>query len=235
MNGIGLVHPAVPRVGQGVTAALAVAFVLTGAPAFLIAALVLVVGSLVAPRHAPVAWVVRRLVRPADELEPVAPVRFSQYLAVGFLGVAAALSFGGLALPAMVVAGLVAALALLSATTGLCVGCEVYRVLLALRRGGGDVRVALGLGGPGPWLVVLTAPGCARCEPVARALERAAEGREVVRVNLRDRPGAAVVPVKSVPAVLLVASDGRIQDAWTGTLDAPTIAEVVGAVPVAAG
>ena len=178
--------------------------------------------------------VVRRLVRPADELEPVAPVRFSQYLAVGFLGAAAALSLGGLTVLPVAVAGLVAALALLSATTGLCVGCEVYRVLLALRRGGDDARSALGLGGSGPWLVVLTAPGCARCEPVARALERAAEGREVVRVNLRDRPGAAVVPVKSVPAVLLVASDGRIQDAWTGALDAPTIAEVVEAVPAAA-
>lgn len=235
MNGIGLIHPAVPRVGQGLTATLAIAFMLTGAVVFLAVALVLVLLSLAGPRWSPVARIVRRLVRAAGELEPVAPVRFSQFLAVGFLGAAAAMSLAGLTVLSLVVAGLVAALALLSATTGLCVGCEVYRVLLALRRGDDDVRGALGLGGPGPWLTVLTAPGCTRCEPVARALERAASGRDVVRVNLRDRPAAAAVPVKSVPAVLVVGTDGRIKDVWTGALDAPTINEVVEAVPIAAG
>ena len=88
-----------------------------------------------------------------------------------------------------VLAGLVTALALLSAISGLCVGCEVYRLLLARRSGAGaDVRDDLGLRGQGPWLVVLTAPGCARCEPFAREIERAADGREVVRVSLADHP-----------------------------------------------
>ena len=71
-----------------------------------------------------------------------------------------------------------AALALLSAIAGVCVGCEVYRLLAGPARRGaeGDVRGDLGLTGDGPWLVVLTAPGCARCEPVAREMERAAGG-----------------------------------------------------------
>ena len=35
--------------------------------------------------------------------------------------------------------------------------------------------------------MVLTAPGCARCEPLLREVESAARDREVVRVDLATR------------------------------------------------
>jgi hypothetical protein len=159
-------------------------------------------------------------------------VRFSQWLAVIFLSTAIALALAGLELAAWVVAAGVATVALLSAATGLCVGCEVYRLALALRRGDdADVRPALGLEGEGPWLVVLTAPGCARCGPVARAVEQAAGGRTVVRVDLRERPQAAVVPVKSVPALIVVDAGGRVREARAGALERAEIANVLERLP----
>ena len=80
------------------------------------------------------------------------------------------------------------------------------------------MRGDLGLTGDGPWLVVLTAPGCARCEPVAREIEAAAGGREVVRVSLAEHPRAAALPVRSVPAALAVDADGRVRAARAGRL-----------------
>lgn len=230
MERITLVHPALPRIGQGITAVLAISAIALGSPWPLLMALALVLLSLAGPRWSPVAWAFRRLARPAAELEPAAPVRFSQTLAAVFLSASIVLGLLGLDLVAWLLAGMVAALAVLSAATGLCVGCEAYRLLLALRRGGDDVREPLGLRGDGPWLVVLTAPGCARCEPVARALEQAANGRPVARVSLRDRPQAAVVPVKSVPAVLVVSADGSVREAHAGALDRAEIARVASSV-----
>jgi hypothetical protein len=126
---------------------------------------------------------------------------------------------------------MVAAVALISAVSGFCIGCEAYRLLLARRSGAeGDLRGDLGLRGAGPWLVVLTAPGCARCEPVARELERAAGGREVLRVSLAEHPRAAALPVRSVPAALAIGEDGRLRRARAGRLGGPEIAEVVAAV-----
>jgi hypothetical protein len=131
-----------------------------------------------------------------------------------------------------VVAALVAVVALFSAISGICVGCEVYRLWLATRTGGdgGDLRGDLGLEGRGPWLVVLTAPGCARCEPVAREMERAAGDRPVQRVSLADHPRAASLPVRSVPAALAVGDDGRLRVARAGRLDADDLARVLAAV-----
>ena len=152
-------------------------------------------------------------------------------MAAVFLAVAVALFALGLDLAGWILAGAVAAVALFSAISGICVGCEVYRLLLAARRGAdGDVRADLGLEGRGPWLVVLTAPGCARCEPVARQLETAAGARPVLRVSLADHPRAASLPVRSVPAALAVGDDGRLRVARAGRLDASDLDQVLAAV-----
>ncbi|HMN99763.1 MAG TPA: DUF4395 family protein [Miltoncostaeaceae bacterium] len=225
------VHPLQPRFAQAITGALALEAAIFDQAAVLAVALALVLLSLLGPRWSPVAWLFRRIAPPARDLEPAAPVRFSQALAAVFLAVALALVLGGQDLLGWIVAGLVAAVALISAVTGVCVGCEAYRLLLARRGGGeGDLRADLGLPGSGPWLVVLTAPGCARCEPVAREVERAAAGRQVVRVNLAEHPRAAALPVRSVPAALAIGADGRLRSARAGRLGGPEIAEVVAAV-----
>ena len=225
------VHPLQPRFAQAITGVLCLEAIVFDTPAAVAVALALVVLSLAGPRWSPVAWVFQRIAPPAGDLEPAAPVRFSQAMAAGFLAVALVLLAAGVSLAGWIVAGLVAALALVSAISGLCVGCEMYRLLLGARRGrDGDLRADLGLDGAGPWLVVLTAPGCARCEPVARQMERAAGEREVVRVSLTEHPRAASLPVRSVPAALAVGADGALLTARAGRLGSPEIAQVLAAL-----
>jgi Domain of unknown function (DUF4395) len=231
MPDVPAVHPLQPRFAQAITGVLCLEAILFDTPAAVVVALALVLLNLLVPRWSPVAWVFRRIARPPGDLEPVAPVRFAQALAVGFLVVGLVLLAVGAGLAGWILVGLVAAIALFSAISGICVGCEIYRLLLA-RRGGApaDVREDLGLTGDGPWLVVLTAPGCGRCEPVARELERVAGDREVHRVSLREHPRAGSLPVRSVPAALAVARDGTLQAARAGRLERPELMEVLGAL-----
>lgn len=225
------VHPLQPRFAQGVTGVLCLEAIVFDQPAVVAVALALVLLGLAGPRWSPVAWLFRLIARPPEQLEPAAPVRFSQALAAAFLIGAVALLLAGATTAGWILVGLVAALALVSAITGFCVGCEAYRLLLAARsRGEGDVRGDLGLTGDGPWLVVLTAPGCARCEPVAREMESAAGGREVVRVSLAEHPRAAALPVRSVPAALAVDADGRLRAARAGRLARADIDGVLAAL-----
>lgn len=231
MPSLPAVHPLAPRFAQAITGVLCLEAVVFGTPVAVIVALVLVLLSLAGPRWSPVAWLFRRIAPPPGELEPAAPVRFSQSLAAIFLTVALGLLALGFEVAGWVVVGMVSAIALISAVSGFCIGCEVYRLLLASRRGGeGDVRADLGLTGAGPWLVVLTAPGCARCEPVARALQSAAGEREVVRVNLAEHPRAAALPVRSVPAAMVVGADGRLRVARAGRLGSPEFDQVLAAL-----
>jgi hypothetical protein len=231
MPSLPAVHPLQPRFAQAITGVLCLEAIVFDTPAAVAVALALVLLSLAGPRWSPVAWVFRRIAPPAHDLEPAPPVRFSQMLAAVFLTASLALFLAGLDAAGWIVAGLVAALALLSATTALCVGCEIYRLVLARRVGAeGDLRRDLGLTGGGPWLVVLTAPGCARCEPVAREIERAAGERGVVRVSLAEHPRAASLPVRSVPAAIAIGADGRLREARAGRLDGFDIALVIAAV-----
>ena len=225
------VHPLQPRFAQAITGILSLEAVVFDAPAAIAVALGLVLLSLAGPRFSPVAWLFRKVAPPPSDLEPAPPVRFSQALAAVFLAVALALLLTGFGVAGWIVSGLVAAVALVSAITGFCVGCEIYRLAMSRRApGDGDLRGDLGLSGGGPWLVVLTAPGCARCEPVALETERAAEGREVVRVSLAEHPRAASLPVRSVPAVIAVGADGRLREVRAGRLGSPEIAQVIAAV-----
>lgn len=224
------VHPQLPRLSQAVTGVLCLEALLFQDQWVVVAAFALVVVARIAPRWSPVHWFFTRIARPPDDLEPAAAVRFSQSIAVGALATAVILFAAGASLAGWIVVALVTGLALLSATTGICAGCEIYR--LALARGGanGDVRRGLGLTGHGPWLVVLTAPGCARCEPVARQLEEIAGPQPVVRVDLSRRPQAAKLPVRSVPAVIAVGNDGRVRQARAGRLDRGALEELVATV-----
>lgn len=224
------VHPHLARLAQAVTGVLCLEALLFVDRWVVAVALALVAVGRFAPQWSPVHGFFRRIARPAEALEPVAPVRFSQTIAVLALGLAVILLVAGASLVGWIVVGSVSALALLSAATGICVGCEIYR--LALSRGGadGDVRRGLGLTGHGPWLVVLTAPGCARCEPVARQLEEIAGPQPVVRVDLSRKPQAAKLPVRSVPAVIAVGDDGRVRQALAGRLDRGALEELVATV-----
>lgn len=222
------IHPHLPRFAQAITGVICLEALMFQDPWAVAAALALILLALIAPRVSPVHFLFRLIARPAGDLEPVGPVRFAQGMAAFMLAVSLALFAADLDTAAWILVGLIAAVALFSAITGYCVGCQIYRALLA--RGDGDVREGLGLTGAGPWLVVLTAPGCARCEPVARQLEEVAAPRGIVRVDLTRHPAAARLPVKSVPAVIAIGGDGRVRRALTGRLDRPILEEAAAAV-----
>jgi Domain of unknown function (DUF4395) len=224
------VHPHLPRFAQAVTGVICLEALVFQDPWSVAVALGLIAISLTAPRLSPVHFLFRLVARPATDLEPVAPVRFAQGMAAVILALALGLFAAGLDTAAWVVVGLIAVVALFSAISGFCVGCEIYRVLLTRGGGDGDVREGLGLTGAGPWLVVLTAPGCARCEPVARQLEEVASPRGIVRVDLTRTPAGARLPVRSVPAVIAIGGDGRVRRALTGRLDRPILEEAAAAV-----
>jgi hypothetical protein len=231
MPGLPAVHPLQPRFAQAITGVLCLEAILFDTAAAVAVALALVLLNVLVPRWSPVAWAVRLIAPPPADLEPVAPVRFAQALAAAFLAIALVLLGVGADLAGWIVVGVVAALALVSAISGVCVGCEIYRFLLALRGGApADVREDLGLTGDGPWLVVLTAPGCARCEPVARELEQVAGDREVHRVSLQEHPRAGSLPVRSVPAALAVSRDGTLRAARAGRLERRKLMEVLAAL-----
>lgn len=193
-------------------------------------ALGLVLIALFVPKYSPVHWVFRRYAVQPDVLEPGAPVRFAQWMAVVMVGAASLLIAAGVDVAGWILVGAVGVVAVFSAVSGFCVGCEIYRLLLLRGPADGDVRRDLRLDGAGPWLVVLTAPGCTRCEPVARQLEDVASPQPVTRIDLSTTPAAARLPVKSVPAVIAIGSDGHVRRALAGRLDLARLEEAVAAV-----
>src|ERR671910_510417 len=70
--------------------------------------------------------------RDTDVIDSRAP-RFTNMVGVAVLGAASVLHLFGFATAGWLLGLLVAALALLAATTGLCVGCELYRLGARLR------------------------------------------------------------------------------------------------------
>jgi hypothetical protein len=125
------IDPRGPRFNQAVLAtALLVGFLADWRPVVPLFALVLLAGAALGPRYGPFLALYGKVIRPRlappRELEDPRPPRFAAAVGVAFLG-AGSLAFAadhpgigwGLAL-------IVAVLAALSATTGICVGCEIY-------------------------------------------------------------------------------------------------------------
>jgi hypothetical protein len=130
-----MVDPRQPRMGQAVTGAvLLIGFVLGWPQVLPVLAVVLAGASLGGPATNPYAYLfraARRVIRfgPPAELEEAAPPRFANTLGFLFLTVATVAYWGFDAhVTAWSLGLLVSALALLAATTGLCVGCELYVV-----------------------------------------------------------------------------------------------------------
>lgn len=132
------IDPRGPRFNQAVlTVALLAGFLADLRPVVPVFAGVLLLGAAFGPRYGPFlrlyAEVIRPRLSPPKELEDPRPPRFAAAVGVAFL-TAATVAFAvgapglgwGLAL-------VVAALAGLAATTGICVGCEMY-ILLNRRR-----------------------------------------------------------------------------------------------------
>ena len=110
---------------------------------------------------------------------------------------------------------LVAGLALLAAVTGLCAGCEMYRIgarLRGIRQRAIDRIELADLGATvtsGELLVAFSHPLCTECRSVEAEL--ASAGNAYVRVDVRDRPDLArKYGVALVPTVVRIGSDGQV-------------------------
>jgi len=148
------------------------------------------------------------------ELEDSRAPRFANIIGAIFLLSAALASAAGFVTLGAVLGGIVAALAGLAVSTGLCVGCEVYKVLAKLRgiKGGLLERIDLEQLGvlPQENLVVLfTHPLCSECHEVKPRLER--EGRRVVSIDVSQHKDLArKYGVTLVPLAVTVGADGRV-------------------------
>jgi uncharacterized protein DUF4395 len=148
------------------------------------------------------------------EIEDARPPRFSNMLGAGFLGGATLAHLAGLTVLGNALGGLVAGLALLAAATGLCVGCEAYKLGARLRGiRPGQVNsfdlAELGGSGSGELLVEFTHPLCSECHSVGERLR--SDARPLVSVDVSARPDLARrYHVAVVPTAFAVAGDGRV-------------------------
>lgn len=135
-------------------------------------------------------------------LEDARPPRFANMVGLLFLAAATVAFLLGASTAGWTLTLVVAALALLAAVSGLCVGCELY-VRLA-RLGGAWVRPAdAGLGGRGVGVIQFSAPYCLACRHWEREL--AAVGVEFAKVDVSERPDLARrYRVSRTPLVLAV-------------------------------
>ncbi len=148
------------------------------------------------------------------EIEDSRPPRFANILGSVFLGAATLAHLVNLSTLGWVLGGIVAALALVAAATGLCVGCELYRAV-ARARGvrSGEVRAVdlaeLGVT-PGDEIVVqFTHPLCTECRDLETRLT--ASRRRLVSVDVSKRPDIAHrYHVSVVPAAFSVDREGTV-------------------------
>ncbi|HKW77484.1 MAG TPA: DUF4395 family protein [Candidatus Limnocylindria bacterium] len=148
-------------------------------------------------------------------IEDSRPPRFANMVGVVFLG-SATLALGlGFDTVGWALGLIVAGLALLAATTGLCVGCEMYKIGARIRgiRPGAITRVDLAeLGAErvaGETVVEFTHPLCTDCRSLEHELRAA--GRRVVTVDVSRRPEIArKYGVALVPTAVSVGPEGRV-------------------------
>ncbi|HXG26966.1 MAG TPA: DUF4395 family protein [Candidatus Binatia bacterium] len=156
-------------------------------------------------------------------IEDSRPPRFANQIGFVVLTAASVVYSVGLTPVGAALGGIVAALALLAASTGLCVGCELYRLGARVRGIRGRVldRVELadlGLGGEPAapeFVLAFSHPLCTDCK--ALEAEVRASGRPLVTVNVAEqRHLARKYGITLVPTAVTVAADGRVLSRLAG-------------------
>ncbi len=196
-----------PRVNQATIGSLALlAYFIDWWPLLAILALQLYVGLRFGRRYCLPCLVYFELIQPRfgeGPIEDSRPPRFANMVGLVVLGAASIAHLVGFEVLGWALGLLVAALALLAAATGFCVGCELYRLGARMRGIYGhrldhvdlsDVGVEEG----SEVVVLFTHPLCTDCHTLERRL--VAEGRQLATVDGTERPdrarkyGIAVVP-----------------------------------------
>jgi hypothetical protein len=208
-----------PRLNQLLTGLLALASLVTGAwPLVALAAVQLSTGLLLGRRFCLACRIYFGLLQPVlgeGPVEDARPVKFANQVGAAFLWSSTLAHLAGLHPAGDVLAGLVAGLALLAATTGFCAGCALYRAWAFLRgiRGGTPGHVDLAELGCAPGreaVVQFTHPLCADCRTLTSRLE--AGGSPPVLVDVSKRPDLArKYGVSVVPLAVAVRANGRVE------------------------
>lgn len=147
-------------------------------------------------------------------IEDSRPPRFANIVGAIFLATATVAFVAGLSTLGWVLTGMVSALAFLAATTGFCVGCEIYKVVARVRGiKAGDVEhldlTELGATPQDNVVVQFTHPLCTDCHEVERKLT--ADGHNLVMIDVSKRPDLArKYQVGVVPTALAVSPDGAV-------------------------
>jgi hypothetical protein len=207
------------RFAQGTTGVIALLGVLLGWPlAWALMAAQLLIGLLLGRRWCIPCLAYFSLLQPRfgeGPLEDSRPPRLANMIGTVFLGSAALLWWLGAPAAGTGIAGLVAFLALLSASTGFCAGCEIYRLAAKLRgispshHDRIDPADLPGLDGAPRSFVEFTHPLCSECREWERRL--LAESAPLLKVDVSDQPGLAhKYGIAIVPTVVAVAPDGRV-------------------------
>jgi Domain of unknown function (DUF4395) len=207
-----------PRFNQAAIGILALlSFATDWWPLLAILAAQLVVGLVFGRRYCLPCLLYFELVQPRvgeGALEDARPPRFANIVGAVVLTAAAVAHATGLSNVGWALGLLVAGLALLAAATGVCVGCELYR-LGAHWRGIRSHRLDeielsdFGVASDGDLVVQFTHPLCTDCRTLERRLRT--EGREVVTVDVSERPELArKYGVALVPTAVAVSPAGRV-------------------------
>ena len=208
-----------PRVNQTVVGTIALVAFLTGWwPLFALLAAQLAIGLTFGRRYCLPCLLYFEVIQPRfgeGPLEDSRPPRFANVVGAVFLSAATAAHVAGFSTVGWGLGLIVAALALLAATTGLCVGCEMYRIGARLRgiRAGGlqridadDVSVRL----VDDLVVEFTHPLCTDCRSLDHELR--AKGRVVVGIDISRRPDLArKYGIAVVPTAVAVGADGTVR------------------------
>lgn len=208
-----------PRTNQSVVGVVSLIAVLTGIwPLLGVLAAQLVIGLVFGRRYCLPCLLYFEVIQPRigeGPIEDSRPPRFANVVGAVFLSLATATYGFGLPTVGAALGLVVAALALLAAITGLCVGCQIYRLAARLRGIGrrpfDQLDLAeLGIEAPrGELVIEFTHPLCTDCRRLERELR--ASGREVATVDVSRRPDLARrYGVGVVPTAVAVDASGRV-------------------------
>lgn len=132
------VDPRAPRFGQAVTATLLLVGIALQAPAAVYAVAAVLVTAAATGWRVDLYGALWRSLRPVvgepSTRDAAAPHRFAKLLGAVGTALATALLVAGLPVAGYAVAGAVALAAGLAATTGICLGCRLYRQVGVARR-----------------------------------------------------------------------------------------------------
>jgi hypothetical protein len=214
---IDVIDARAPRFNQGTVGVLSALALVTGWWWLLgLLALQLVVGLVFGRRYCLPCVFYFEIVQPRigeGEVEDSRPPRFANIVGATVLSGATLAHAVGLTALGWGLGAIVAGLALLAAATGLCVGCEIYRVTARLRgvRAGHVTALDLEELGAGreTSVVQFTHPLCSACREMSERLR--AEGKVVHEIDVSVRPDLArKYHVSFVPTAIAVTTGGRV-------------------------